>query len=184
MKSGIGWIHGLLYRKQFLIEKSLYFSTNTIQQEDRDFNFKLFQESPNYLYVSKAAYIYYYRMNTTIERWKKNPDGMIDAGTIRFDDNIKYIDKFGFTDIDTIKEKLIQKRIEAIYSNAVDLYLAKKMSNTYKQKLTDLMKALSIPKISDKKIITKYSRIIHQKWNVIRIYAKLRLLYLKAAGIW
>lgn len=184
LNRGIGWIHGLLYKRSFLIENSLRFSSNTIQQEDRDFNFELFKYSPQYLYINKAVYIYHYGMKSTIERWKKNPESMIDSGTTRYLDNINFLKHSRFTDADSIKEQIVKKRIELIYSNAVDLYCAGRMSNVYKNKLTKLMQSLILPSNSKKNVINKYYTIIHQRWNSIRIYAIIRLTYLKITGIW
>lgn len=182
--AGIGWIHGILYKRHFLELNSLQFSVNTIQQEDRDFNFELFKSEPNYLYVKKAAYIYNYCMKSTINRWKKNPDGMIDAGTIRFKGNIEFINLYFLEEKARLLDSIVKKRICTIYNNAVDLYCARVMTSEFQDKLISLMQSTPLPIDCEKYILKKYNVIVKQKWIGIKIYAFIRMAYLKIRKIY
>lgn len=180
----LGFIHGIVYSKKFLIKNKILFDENCIQREDADFNFEIVVKDPEIKYLPIVSYIYKYKAANAINRWKSNPDLMIDIAKKRYERSLKFINERNIENKNILTDKIIAGRRAAIYQEAIDLCCAQKLTKHRKEKLRDFMYELKHLDSKKQIIERKYDRIIKNKWFVIRIFSIFRMLYLKISRIY
>lgn len=179
----LGFIHGIVYQREFLQQNHLRFNPNSIQQEDAEFNFEVLNAKPRARYINRAVYSYHYSAQTALNRWAKAPEKMIGGGAARFERRMAYVEKTEILDSAETKKLLVTRRIHALYQNGIDLCCAGQATPENREKIETLMRRIALPEDGDSKTRKHYQAIAGRKWLGISLVAKARMLYLRLMGI-
>lgn len=179
----LGFIHGIVYKREFLKSHNIRFNQNRIQQEDADFNFAVVNAKPLAIYVGKTAYCYNYSAKTAIGRWVKAPDKMIAGGAERYEQRMEYVKSVFPEDSAKMQKLLTAKRIRSLYQNGVDLFCAGQATTENKDKIQQLMIQITLPEDVDNKTRRCYQAIVRGQWETVSLRARLRVIYLWIMGI-
>lgn len=179
-----GFVHGNVYRTSFLKENNLKFNVKCIQCEDSDFNFAVLKSDPQIVYLPQTVYEYYYNAGQAIERWKKDPDGMMYSIEKRYYERRDWVKKMDWPEKEQILNEMQLIRMNAIYADAADLYCAGRLTDKRIKEFERMMGELKCPENAGWLAKMKYNTILSGKWGVLKIYALLRILYLKSLGVY
>ena len=174
-----GFIHGIVYRRNFLLENGISFNEGTIQREDADFNFEVIAREPKIRYIRQNSYIYKYKAGNAIDRWRRHPDLMIKIGEERHQKELAFVRNQIYS-----RQKLLERRVDGIYQSAIDLCCAGRFTADRRREIHRLMEKVGVntQDFQNQSTAWKYRWVMERRWLTMWVLAKARVIYLKARG--
>lgn len=170
-----------LYKRRFLQEKDIHFEEGCVQGEDAAFNFSCMMNEPVLQYVHSPLYCYHYSPKTTLGRWEKYPDQMIDNIAERYACNMKHLASF-FPESDGWRWDYMRcARIRELFFQGVDLCSVNCATPEKKRKIEEMMKCIALPEDAKRGVKRQYYWIVNGAWALLWVLAKVRMLFIKMA---
>lgn len=174
-----------LYKRNFLNENDIFFNEKMIQGEDAKFNLDVIKHLSRVYNSKEILYNYYYDFNTTDKRWEKFPEKMLENLILSYIEEMNLSENLVIENID-IKSCIKNKYLDEIFTTY--LILIKKYNKKNMYKFDDLYLFFKSLNIAKKDVIglrrIKYILIYKKKFNILKMLAMLRKIYLeKIKGI-
>lgn len=167
---------GKIIRKEFLYINNIFFDNTLIQGEDAIFNYNMLNCNPRIYYINTPIYEYYYDFNTSNNRWKKNPDKMLESAIKVYNCKYSCIKNFeNKREYDEIIEKINTNAINNFFRIVMNLCEDRKRNLERLNKASEYIKSIVI----SKKYTLKYKLIVYKRWYIITCFSKMRKIHMK-----
>lgn len=176
----LGYAGCVIHKLQFLREKNLSYNEKIIQREDAYFNFNVVMNKPKCFYYKTVLYNYIYSSKNAINRWKRQPDimlnGFIDLWNLKYN----YVVNNEIKNKQNLIDILYEEKINSIYFRISDMYIAGVFTKQRKEKINKLMEQCIVKDNFETKTKKHYKKVLRNKYYIdIQLVALLKIIYYK-----